>query len=98
MGPGSVMSRHYFAAGIVCAFFAGSLALAADSSAEKAAAILKQNCTGCHGAALKMSRLDLRSRESALSVGGRGAALEPVNAENRHLHRFVADLAQPSHQ
>src|SRR5260370_1900751 len=96
MGPGSVMSRHYFAAGIVCAFFAGSLALAADSSAEKAAAILNKNCTGCHGAALKMWRLDLRRRESALTGGERGAALEPGKAENSRLYRFVAGLDQPS--
>ena len=41
----------------------------------------RQNCATCHGAALKMSNLDLRTRESILSGGDHGPAIEPGNPD-----------------
>ena len=43
--------------------------------------ILEEKCLSCHGGALQLSRLDLRTRETALSGGAHGAALVPGNAE-----------------
>src|SRR2546425_244915 len=40
-------------------------------------AVLEQNCSGCHTQASPMGGLDLRSRESTLRGGRRGAALVP---------------------
>src|SRR5467141_313176 len=68
----------------------------ADEVADSAVKILKQNCTGCHGASLKMSKLDLRSRESILAGGERGPAVEPGKAESSRLYRFVAGIEKPS--
>ena len=42
--------------------------------------ILENNCLSCHGDAMQMGRLDLRSRESALQGGAHGAVLVPANA------------------
>src|SRR5438445_8377184 len=64
--------------------------------AEKAAAILKQNCTGCHGAAMKMSKLDLRSREAMLAGGERGPAVEPGKSGTSRLYRFVSGAEKPT--
>jgi hypothetical protein len=62
-----------------------SAALMAQTSAEKAVSILQQNCATCHGAALKMSNLDLRTRESILAGGDHGPAIEPGNPDNSRL-------------
>jgi hypothetical protein len=58
--------------------------------------ILAEKCLSCHGEALKLSRLDLRTRESALSGGNRGPALVPGNAEQSRLYRHVAGLDPPA--
>src|SRR5437660_1708350 len=68
---------------------------AAEDVAARAAAILKDNCAGCHGAGLKMSNLDLRSRESMLAGGERGPAIEPGKAANSRLYRFAAGIEKP---
>lgn len=70
-------------------------ALLADETGGKAAAILEQNCLGCHGAA-KMSNLDLRTRESMLAGGERGPAVEPGKPESSRLYRFVSGREKPS--
>ena len=54
--------------------------------------ILEEKCLGCHGDTLKLSRLDLRTRESAIGGGVHGAALVPGNAEQSRLYRMVAGL------
>jgi len=76
--------------------FVCSTRLLAETGAEKAAAILRQNCVACHGAAMQMSRLDLRTRESMLAGGEHGPALEPYNPEKSRLYRFVAGVENPS--
>ena len=68
----------------------------AQTSAERVVSILQQNCATCHGAALKMSNLDLRTRESILSGGDHGPAIEPGNPDKSRLYRFVAGLENPT--
>ncbi len=58
--------------------------------------LLEEKCLGCHGEKLKLSRLDLRTRESAIAGGARGAALVPGNAEQSRLYRHVAGLEEPA--
>ncbi len=43
--------------------------------------IFASSCWKCHGAAVQLSKLDLRTRESALKGGAHGPALAPGNAE-----------------
>src|SRR5438552_2338855 len=43
--------------------------------------ILQASCWTCHGAALQLSQLDLRTRESALKGGEHGTVLAPGKAE-----------------
>lgn len=58
--------------------------------------ILEEKCLSCHGDALKLSRLDLRTRETAISGGAHGPALVPGNAEQSRLYRMVAGLDTPA--
>jgi mono/diheme cytochrome c family protein len=72
------------------------LAAASDDLPSRAAAILKTQCNACHGAALKMSGLDLRTRESMLAGGERGPALQPGNSQSSRLYRLAAGLDKPT--
>jgi len=67
-----------------------------QTSHQEAREILKQKCLQCHGEALQMSNLDLRTQESMLKGGKKGAALVPGNAEASRLYRRVAGLEQPA--
>jgi hypothetical protein len=58
--------------------------------------ILEKNCLSCHGEAMQSGKLDLRSRESALKGGARGADIVPGDAEASRLYRRVAGLERPS--
>ena len=58
--------------------------------------VLKQRCLQCHGEAVQMSNLDLRTRELALKGGDKGPALVPGNAAASRLYRRVAGLEQPA--
>ena len=58
--------------------------------------VLEQKCLSCHGGALTLSGLDLRSREAAITGGASGTALVPGNAEQSRLYRRVAGLEQPA--
>ena len=64
--------------------------------AQDAVSILRENCLACHGAALKMSSLDLRTRESMLAGGEHGAALVPGNPDKSRMYRFLAGLENPA--
>ncbi|MFN3323623.1 MAG: PSD1 and planctomycete cytochrome C domain-containing protein [Bryobacteraceae bacterium] len=57
--------------------------------------IFTQSCWKCHGAAIQLAKLDLRTRESALKGGEHGAALVPGDAERSRLYRAVAGLDKP---
>ena len=54
--------------------------------------VMESSCLTCHGAAMQLGKLDLRTRDSALAGGARGAAIVPGNAEQSRLYRFVAGL------
>jgi hypothetical protein len=58
--------------------------------------VLEANCFGCHGEKLKLSRLDLRTRESAIEGGVHGPSLVPGQAEKSRLYRLVAGLEEPA--
>src|SRR6516164_7695247 len=58
--------------------------------------IFESSCWKCHGAAIQLSKLDLRSREAALRGGVRGPAIVPGKAEESRLYRFVTGLEKPS--
>jgi hypothetical protein len=54
--------------------------------------IMERSCWNCHGAAMQLSKLDLRTREGALRGGAHGPALSPGNAEQSRMYRAVAHL------
>ena len=58
--------------------------------------ILETHCLSCHSAALRVSRLDLSSREGALTGGAKGVVLVPGDAEHSRLYRMVAGLDRPA--
>src|SRR5258708_617875 len=65
------------------------------SSSKDIQPILETSCWNCHGATLQLSKLDLRTRESALKGAEHGTVLVPGKAENSRLYRLVAGLDQP---
>ena len=58
--------------------------------------LLAANCLGCHGETLKLSRLDLRTRDSAIEGGAHGPSLVPGSAERSRIYRHVAGLESPA--
>ncbi len=54
--------------------------------------VFSASCLTCHGGEMQLSKLDLRTRESALRGGAHGPAIVPGNAEQSRLYRFVAGL------
>jgi hypothetical protein len=67
----------------------------AQSLDNEAFFILKQKCLQCHGEAVQMSGLDLRTLETILKGGEKGPAIVPGNAEASMLYRRVAGLDKP---
>jgi hypothetical protein len=68
----------------------------AQPSDREALSILKQKCSQCHGDAVQMSGLDLRTREAMLKGGESGPAIVPGAAEASLLYRRVAGLEKPA--
>lgn len=64
--------------------------------AAQVAKILEANCASCHGAGVRVSNLDLRTKDTALQGGTHGPALVPGKPEESRLYRRVAGLEQPS--
>ena len=58
--------------------------------------ILESRCWSCHGAAMQLSKLDLRTRDGALKGGDHGPAMVPGKADQSRLYRLVAGLEKPS--
>lgn len=58
--------------------------------------LLQKNCLGCHGVGSILGGLDLRSRESALKGGGRGAALVPRYAAKSLMMKLVVGERAPA--
>lgn len=63
--------------------------------AEEAYAILEKNCQVCHGAAMQMSKLDLRTREQVVAGGERGPAVLPGNLERSWLWKLASHQVKP---
>ncbi|HWQ36300.1 MAG TPA: PSD1 and planctomycete cytochrome C domain-containing protein [Blastocatellia bacterium] len=61
---------------------------------QQALAIIREHCLHCHGAE-KTSRLDLRSRESLLAGGTRGAAIIPGKAADSLLYKMISGAVDP---
>jgi mono/diheme cytochrome c family protein len=80
---------------VLCFAFLLALPAARADLAADAYQILEKNCQMCHGAAVQMSGLDLRTREKALVGGERGAAIEPTNLDSSFLWRFVTHEQKP---
>lgn len=57
--------------------------------------ILSENCFKCHGAALQLSKLDLRSREAMLKGGQNGPAIVPGDAEASRMYRRISGKETP---
>src|SRR5687767_11705530 len=82
-------------------FFAGVFTQNARLSGQKAPVtdkdivpVLQQKCFQCHGEALKMGNLDLRTRESMLKGGDKGPAIVAGNADQSMLmHRVTGTVA-----
>jgi hypothetical protein len=68
----------------------------ARSFAKDVDPILERSCRSCHGDAMQMGNLDLRTRESAMRGGAHGPVLTPANAEQSRLYRMVAGLELPA--
>src|SRR6202011_1389146 len=58
--------------------------------------IFENSCWKCHGGSTQQSKLDLRTRESALKGGARGPALTPGKAEESRLFRMISGLDKPA--
>jgi hypothetical protein len=58
--------------------------------------ILENSCLKCHGAAMQLSRLDLRTRESALKGGERGPAMLPGKPGESRLFRLISGQEKPA--
>src|SRR3954470_20585735 len=58
--------------------------------------IFEASCWKCHGAAVQLSKLDLRTREAALTGGAHGTAIAPGNSQTSRLFRMVAGIEKPS--
>ncbi|MCI0661505.1 MAG: PSD1 and planctomycete cytochrome C domain-containing protein [Acidobacteria bacterium] len=63
---------------------------------KKVFSILKLKCLQCHGEAVQMSNLDLRTRESMLKGGDNGPAIVPGDAIASRLYRRVVGLEKPA--
>ncbi|MBI4903501.1 MAG: PSD1 domain-containing protein [Acidobacteria bacterium] len=78
----------------ICVFARASYA--EDDIPRQASEILAQNCLACHGAAMQMSGLDLRTRDAILKGGNRGPALVPGVPQQSRLLNYVRHTQQPA--
>ncbi len=66
------------------------------SFSEKIQPILETSCWQCHGESVRLSKLDLRTRESALAGGTRGRSISPGDANASRLYRMVSGTEKPA--
>jgi hypothetical protein len=58
--------------------------------------ILETSCWKCHGAAIQLSKLDLRSRQGALTGGVHGPSIVPGNPDGSKLFRMINGADKPA--
>ncbi|MDZ4799842.1 MAG: PSD1 and planctomycete cytochrome C domain-containing protein [Bryobacteraceae bacterium] len=58
--------------------------------------IFEASCWKCHGAAVQLSKLDLRTRQGALTGGVHGPSLTPGNAQTSRMFRMVSGQEKPA--
>ena len=73
-----------------------AVAVSAADFNRDIAPMLAARCLKCHGAALQLSGLDLRTREAALRGGVHGPALVPADAETSPLYRMITGQLKPA--
>lgn len=66
------------------------------SFSQKIQPIFENTCWNCHGAALQLSRLDLRTRDGALKGGDHGPALVPGKSDESRMFRLVSGQEKPA--
>src|SRR6476620_3046649 len=81
---------------IVALIAAAALAETPISFTKDIQPIFEASCWKCHGAAVQLSKLDLRTREAALTGGAHGTAIAPGNSQTSRLFRMVAGIEKPS--
>ena len=68
----------------------------ADDLPKQAYNILQKNCFACHGAGLKASNLDLRTKAAAETGGERGAAITAGHPDRSRVYVFSTHEQKPS--
>ncbi|HZS03457.1 MAG TPA: DUF1549 domain-containing protein, partial [Blastocatellia bacterium] len=68
----------------------------ADLFRQKVLPVFEQNCAFCHGSKVQRSGLDLRTEESVLRGGARGAAVTPGNPAKSLIYRLVTHAEEPA--
>ncbi|MDQ6706043.1 MAG: DUF1549 domain-containing protein, partial [Acidobacteriota bacterium] len=81
------------------ALAASARLLAADaplSFSKDIQPILQSNCLKCHGSAMQLSKLDLRTRDAALKGGEHGPSLVPGKSDQSRLYRMISGEEKPA--
>lgn len=63
---------------------------------QQVASIFEANCLMCHGAKVQRSGLDLRTEESALRGGSRGALVVPGDPAKSLLYKLITHAEEPA--
>ncbi len=80
----------------ILAYFSTLILSADDALSLRAVAVLKANCSGCHGDSAAMSGLRLSSLDEMLKGGTRGPAIIPGDAKQSRLYLAVTRAAEPA--
>jgi hypothetical protein len=100
-GISRVAAKSRRAAGIACIASLVLLTLHSQPATQKTTVTDKevlpilQRCFQCHGEAIQMSKLDLRTREGMLKGGEKGPALVPGDAAASSLYKRITGSQQP---
>jgi hypothetical protein len=87
----------FFPLAVAAALMSGICAQAQPVSFSKdIQPIFEASCWKCHGAAVQLSKLDLRTRQGALAGGAHGPAIVPGNASDSRLFRMISGAEKPA--
>jgi len=96
------LTKRTVVASIVCGLALAGMVVTLSSAQETVSfardiqPILENSCWKCHGEAMQLSKLDLRTLEGALKGGEKGAAIVPGKSDESRLYRRVAGLEKPA--